>query len=181
MGQYAPTFQYLHNFTFIALRRDTSTTLDADQCMLMLPYLLKFLQVTYHCLIMYFRNQYNISYTCHLLQILPAGCELSACVEACKEVLSSENGQRALTIFCSRIYCTGEDYDYENETRFEGRLNLFDKAQWIRDPPLLCCWKKLASAVKMIDSTPSGSIDDVHLLCMGVLKFFLDGKRYAVS
>lgn len=95
--------------------------------------------------------------------------------------MSSENGQRALSIFCSRIYCAGEYYDYEYGSRYEGRLNLFDKPQWIRDPPLLCCWKKLVSAVELNDSTPSAAVDAVRLFCLGVLKFFADGKRYAVS
>ncbi|CAM8894715.1 unnamed protein product [Rhodiola kirilowii] len=127
--------------------------MDADNCLLILPYLLK------------------------LFQILPPGRELLACVEAFKEIVSSDNGQRALAIFCSRICFAGEDYDYENENIFEGRLNPFDKAQWIMNPPLLCCWKKLVAAVESKDSTLSGATDAVCLLCMGALKFSFNGKN----
>ncbi|CAM8891743.1 unnamed protein product [Rhodiola kirilowii] len=134
-------------------KKGNLVNMDADNCLLILPYLLK------------------------LFQILPPGRELLACVEAFKEIVSSDNGQRALAIFCSRICSAGEDYDYENENIFEGRLNPFDKAQWIMNPPLLCCWKKLVAAVESKDSTLSGATDAVCLLCMGALKFSFNGKN----
>uniref|UniRef100_A0A7N0V598 Virilizer N-terminal domain-containing protein n=1 Tax=Kalanchoe fedtschenkoi TaxID=63787 RepID=A0A7N0V598_KALFE len=134
-------------------KKENWRNLDADDFLLIIPYLLK------------------------LFQVLPTGCELLACVVAFKEAVSTDDGQRALTIFCSRICSAGEDFEYEDENKFEGRLNLFEKTQWLRNPPLLCCWKKLLASVESNDSTLPGGIDAILVFCTGALKFSFEGNN----
>ncbi|KAK9290992.1 hypothetical protein L1049_009175 [Liquidambar formosana] len=128
--------------------------LSTEDCLLIFPYLFK------------------------LCQLLPVGRELLACLTAFKELGSCNEGQSALVAIFSRI-CSSSVEELESDRGLEGDGNyiLFNKFEWRKRPPLLCCWKRLLRSVNSMDGLSTYAIDAVGALSLAALRFSMDGKN----
>lgn len=112
-----------------------------------------------------------------LCQVLPVGTELFSCVTALKDLGSCNEGRGALlTIFLPIGAARDETLESKGEKETDRDTYLFDEYEWSKTPPLLSCWIKLFSALESKDWLSSNTIDTVGALCLGVLRFCMDGK-----
>lgn len=126
--------------------------LSSEDCSLILPYLLK------------------------LCQILPVGRELLACLTVFKELGSCNEGQNALMAVFLRARSSDEELELEKGHERGGTYNVLNEYEWMKLPPLLCCWTKLLRSVDPSDSFPAYAIEAIGALSLGALRFCMDGK-----
>ncbi|KAL5545698.1 hypothetical protein UlMin_005385 [Ulmus minor] len=129
-----------------------SENLSAEDCVVMLTYLLKFCQV------------------------LPVGKELLACLAAFKDLGSCNEGRASLATIFYRIQSIGEHESHGGHEWDVSRYDLFTEFEWRKQPPLLCCWRKLLKSVDHRNDLSDYLIESINALSLGSLWFCMDGK-----
>ncbi|GAB4834106.1 hypothetical protein Ancab_032360 [Ancistrocladus abbreviatus] len=110
-----------------------------------------------------------------LLQVLPVGKELLACVIAFKELASRAEGQKALLeVFLHIKSKIINENQPERSHETHGVFSSLNDVEW-KKFPLLSCWISLYRSIEM-DGLSTFAIEAVDALCLGALKFCVDGK-----
>ena len=112
-----------------------------------------------------------------VIQVLPVGKELLACLTAFRELGSCNEGRSALAAISFRIQSTNQELESDRGHERDENYDLFSEFEWRRCPPLLSCWKKLLRLVDIKDDLSTNVIEAVDALCWGALHFCRDGKR----
>ena len=111
---------------------------------------------------------------CDILQVLPVGKELFACVRAFKEVGSCREGRNSLTAAVSSMV-------HEQDKGTESKIYNGSESRRTKDRPLLCCWKKIWSSSDSTDDSSAFAVQGINQLSSGCLSFCIDGKRLVWS
>ncbi|GAV74125.1 LOW QUALITY PROTEIN: hypothetical protein CFOL_v3_17606, partial [Cephalotus follicularis] len=134
-----------------------SDSLSTKDCSLILPCLLK------------------------LCQVLQVGKELLSCLIVFKEIGSCSEGRSAFLSTLPHTHPNLEELETEKEDERIGNFNLRYEFECKKEPPLLCCWKKLLKSLDLKDGSQSYAIEAVHVLSLGSLHFCMDGKNLNLS
>lgn len=117
-----------------------------------------------------------IENTLHL-QVLPVGKELVSCLTTLRELVSCNEGRSALVSIICHTRSTCEEFDSGGGHERNGNLSILNEFEWRKNPPLLCCWKKLLKSVESKDGLSTYAVEAVGALSLGSFRFCLDGKR----
>lgn len=113
-----------------------------------------------------------------LLQVLPVGRELLACLSTFKELCSSSEWKSALHSLLLHIQSSrNEECDVDGRYERDGSDNLLNTFEWRKSPPLLCCWITLLRSLDSKDVVPDYAVEAVDALSSGALFFCMDGIR----
>lgn len=114
-----------------------------------------------------------------VLQVLPVGKELLACVRSFKEISSCKEGRDSLkAAFGSFSSSVVHERDKGHETN---QIYNGSESGWSKRAPLLCCWKKMWNSSEASDDSSSFAAQGLDLLSSGCLSFCVDGTRLASS
>ena len=111
-------------------------------------------------------------------QVLQVGKELLECLTTFKEFGSSNIGQSSLAAIFNHILSGTEEVvqgRYERDST--GNYSFLNDFEWKKNPPLLCCWKKLIQSIDSKDGFSESAIECLNALNLGSLCFCMDGKR----
>ncbi|XAR56054.1 hypothetical protein NMG60_11036351 [Bertholletia excelsa] len=137
------------------------------------------------CAGMYDRFEYLTTEECSwifhdllkLFKVLPVGRELLACLSTFKEFCSAKEGKGALfSIFLHIQSSIAKECDSDGRHERDGNYNLLNALEWRKSPPLLSCWITLLRSLDSKDAVPEYAIEAVDALCLGALRFCIDGK-----
>ncbi|KAL9264523.1 virilizer-like protein [Drosera capensis] len=112
-----------------------------------------------------------------LCQVLPVGRELFACLSAFKELASRAEGQAALIDVFVRMKSSDEIVNQQAQIHEAyNDVESYTDGDW-RNYPLLCGWISLYRSIEKYG--PSADIiDALEALCLGALKFCMDGISF---
>ncbi|KAM6547755.1 hypothetical protein CsatB_019431 [Cannabis sativa] len=119
-----------------------------------------------------------LSYLLKFCQVLPVGKELLACLTVFKELGSDNVGQNTLVVIFNRVLSRTEEIGSHRaqERDDNGDYGNVDEFEWRKQPPLLCCWKKLLQSIDSKDGFSDYAIESINALCLGSSSFCMDGE-----
>lgn len=113
-----------------------------------------------------------------LLQVLPVGRELLACLSTFRELSSSNEWQSALHSLLLHIHSSrNEESDIDGRYERDGSDNVLNAFERRKSPPFLRCWITLLRSLDSKDAVPDFAIEAVGALSSGALRFCMDGIR----
>lgn len=117
-------------------------------------------------------NEYFLILQCvlKLIQVLPVGKELVACLSAFNELGSAHEARKALLSIFSEV-------SLPSDRVVDGVLENFNAHGWREEsPPLRSCWNRLLHSLGSRDALLVYTADAIRLLSSGALLFCMEGK-----